>query len=50
MLLLCDRDRACVEDRNDDVDDRPLRLSEDSRRVRGDGASSSSLRVQVNDL
>jgi len=48
VLLLKDLDNGCIDDLNeDDDDDRFVRFRVESRRVNGDGASSSSLWLGV---
>ena len=46
-LLLCDRARVCIDDLSEDDEDRLVRFRVESRRVNGDGASSSSLSLTV---
>jgi hypothetical protein len=45
-MLLSDRDSGCVDDLREDDDARLVRFSVESRRVNGDGASSSSLCIR----
>jgi hypothetical protein len=47
VLLLWDLDNGCMACLNDDDEDRFARFRVESRRVNGDGASSSSLRLAV---
>jgi hypothetical protein len=47
VLLLCDRDNGCFDDFSEDDEDRLVRFRVESRRVNGEGASSSSLCFKV---